>query len=1340
MKKYSIGLDIGTTSVGYACIDEDNNFLTYKGRAAYGVRLFESAQSAADRRSYRSARRMQRRRRRRIQLLQELFYNQINNIDKSFFQSLDRNISWNPDKKDNWFVNMSYTDVLRESGTKEQIDKYKTIYHIRKDLVESEEKFDLRLIYIALHSLIKRRGHFLLDLDISKLSDGTSIEELREKFLEVIENIDGFNLDGNTIDDYIDILRDKSTRNQSKLVEIKEIFGKDDQILEFSKLLLGYKVKDVKKIFKNLTHDKAIPMHFKDIDTLDNENLTDEVSASLERIYLIYVLMNLDYDYLCTKKVEEYEQFEEDLKYIKKILKEENNEGRCRLFVSSKEALKLYKEKCDNKLLCSFDKYLNNKDETEKFYKELKKELCLCKSLDEEFRNRLEANSVLIKLRNTDNTSIPNQIVQKEISKILENQSLHYDFIDSKFIEDVLNIVKFKIPYYVGPLINSGNDSEFGFLSRNVKNQRISPNNFNNVVDKASTAERFIRKMTNKCTYLYLADAYTNHATGEEITLDNDVLPNSSLLFQEYKVHSELNMCYLKNIKDSKKRKYLTTEQKNSIIENIYLKSNTIKVKKVYEHLIGKFNIDSSVYTSLEGISDKDKFNNNLSSFRDLVKFDVVSSCDFFTLSKREYQRLESIILTLTIFRDKELIESKLSSFGCTNEQILRLKNKSYSGFGRLSRGLLDQILSKYDNTIIETLRYGSDVYKRPHNLSSVINDDKLGFNQIINELNTTVNNEKSEITPEDINELYGSPALKRGIWQAIKIVDELECIFEADYGKPAFIALEMAKEEGQKFKTTTSRNKKVQDVIKNNDKLTQNILKQHYNSNNKYHNEKEYLYMLQGGKCLYSQETLDYSQLHNYEIDHIYPRSYVKDDSLDNKALVLHKYNQDKLDTSMPLEVITRFNINKNGMISYWEHLLKINAISQTKYYRLIKESFNELDKDRFTKRALVETRQILKNTKNLLFKKYQNSDTEILNINSFFVDQIRKEFDIVKLRDLNDYHHAVDAFIVALVANFASKNKNFMSIFSDNDVHKNWRALYSKGDNQYKKKIQNVILYRMKEEFADNDKNFDLGKFIVNKIDNTKAIVSKKIMYKDTAALWKITPISPKSKKNNETEYFSEKSDTYVYTNLYNYCTLLLKDDTKKKTTYKLLDVRNHLMIKYDYDVKKLINSGDLKLDSRYTILRVLYKNQYVQFNNHSFYFKSSNEFNNSRQFYMTVAEQRKLQNVLNSDEINKKEYDELIELLVIKLSKYYSTVLKYKNENDIRDNLLSKISKLNNDSEYKSVINGLLKITKTGGSRWEDSPIGKGRHTSSKGFENGKIIHYSCTGLIQRKENII
>ena len=65
------------------------NILRAKGKDLWGVRLFEEAHTAAERRGFRTARRRRQREVARLGLLREYFSEEINKIDPGFFCRLD---------------------------------------------------------------------------------------------------------------------------------------------------------------------------------------------------------------------------------------------------------------------------------------------------------------------------------------------------------------------------------------------------------------------------------------------------------------------------------------------------------------------------------------------------------------------------------------------------------------------------------------------------------------------------------------------------------------------------------------------------------------------------------------------------------------------------------------------------------------------------------------------------------------------------------------------------------------------------------------------------------------------------------------------------------------------------------------------------------------------------------------------------------------------------------------------------------------------------------------------------------------------------------------------------
>ena len=175
MEKFYLGLDIGSNSVGTVCTDENYNLLRVKGKDCWSVRLFEESATAEKRRGFRTGRRRNERRKQRIGWLQALFAPFIE--DKTFFIRLNNSQFFPEDKdeilggdKNNLFGGI-YDDKAFHA-------EFPTVYHLRERLI-TEGRADLRLYYLALHHIIKYRGHFLFDGGLDEVRDlGRLLEEL----------------------------------------------------------------------------------------------------------------------------------------------------------------------------------------------------------------------------------------------------------------------------------------------------------------------------------------------------------------------------------------------------------------------------------------------------------------------------------------------------------------------------------------------------------------------------------------------------------------------------------------------------------------------------------------------------------------------------------------------------------------------------------------------------------------------------------------------------------------------------------------------------------------------------------------------------------------------------------------------------------------------------------------------------------------------------------------------------------------------------------------------------------------------------------------------------------
>ncbi len=185
---YYLGLDIGTDSVGWAVTDPRYEILRFNGKAMWGIHLFKEGQTAEDRRAHRIARRRLERRNNRIKLLRELMDREISSVDRTFFDRLDESNLVLEDRKvpqkNSLFNERGFTD-------KEYHKRFPTIYHLRSELIVTDKKPDIRLVYLALAHILKHRGHFLYEgLSDKSVPEFKPIFDRLQDSLEELQLID----------------------------------------------------------------------------------------------------------------------------------------------------------------------------------------------------------------------------------------------------------------------------------------------------------------------------------------------------------------------------------------------------------------------------------------------------------------------------------------------------------------------------------------------------------------------------------------------------------------------------------------------------------------------------------------------------------------------------------------------------------------------------------------------------------------------------------------------------------------------------------------------------------------------------------------------------------------------------------------------------------------------------------------------------------------------------------------------------------------------------------------------------------------------------------------------
>ena len=189
--------------------------------------------------------------------------------------------------------------------------------------------------------------------------------------------------------------------------------------------------------------------------------------------------------------------------------------------------------------------------------------------------------------------------------------------------------------------------------------------------------------------------------------------------------------------------------------------------------------------------------------------------------------------------------------------------------------------------------------------------------------------------------------------------------------------------------------------------------------SDSELQSNKLFLYYMQLGKCMYSGQPIDIEKLKDgtYDIDHIYPKSKVSDDSiLNNKVLVLSQYNSDKKDQyPVPAEW-------RHKMYTFWTYLRDQGLITKEKFNRLTRNKpFTDDEKWGFISRQLAVTRRSTKVISTLLQGKY--ADAEIVYVKAGLVAEFRHNYNLEKSRAVNDLHHAKDAYLNIMCGNYSDR-----------------------------------------------------------------------------------------------------------------------------------------------------------------------------------------------------------------------------------------------------------------------------------------------------------------------------
>lgn len=1113
-RKMYVGIDMGTNSVGMAVTDENYRLYRVKGKDFWCSRLFAEANTADERRINRISRRRRQREVARQGILRELFAEEIDKVDEGFFSRLDESRYHIEDRDVQQpyalFADSGYTD-------KDYYREYPTIFHLRNELLHpKKEQYDVRLVYLAIANMFKHRGHFLNEtLNVDKMTSNAE-----EVYLRLVELAMLYSVELPTsvdVDELLNNIGEKSLSKSKHLENVSTYLGvtkKDKQAYEILKLVCGMTGVLVNIYGQDVIDEenKKFSLSFRDSNYEEKEMLALELLGE-DYFELIDVTKELHdigmlsstikgYKYLSEARVELYEEHKKDLDMLQSVIKRYDMKAYDEMFRVMKEgnysayvgSVNAHGKK---------ERRNEGKGRTqESFYKYVKNVLKNYPEKDQDIKTileRIDNETFMPKQLTASNGIIPNQLHASELKKILTNAEQYLPFLCEKdesgltISERIMKLFTFHIPYYVGPIGASG---ENVWAKRRVGEEkgRIYPWNFEQKIDTQAAAEDFIDRMVRHCTYI----------TGER------TLPKQSLLYEKFMVLNELNNLRINGEKPNK-------DVKQGIYNALFKKGKKVTLNTLKNYLYNNSIIDSKEDTTISGI-DAEYNGGFTASLTSVGKFLGVLGEELFT--DENQAMVENIIFWGTVYgNDKKFLRERIETeYGesLTKEQIKRITGFKFTGWGRFSKTFLE-LPGECECgkcSIIQAL------WETEHNLMELLSE-QYSFKENLEVLTNSTEKTLSEWTIEDLDETYLSAPVKRMVWQTIKMLCET-C--ELVGKEPDKIFIEMPREHGNKNERKSSRKKKLLELytaLKKEDKLWAELKVKEIDgkSETDFRIKKLYLYYLQLGKCMYSGETIELKDLmdnNQYDIDHIYPRHFVKDDSIENNLVLVKKeINNHKSDT-FPLEKDVQ-----RKQCSYWKMLCDKGFITKEKYNRLMRtDEFTDAEKAAFINRQLVETGQGTKVITQVLQQAFPK--TQIIFVKAGNVSDFRNKFELYKVRELNDTHHAKDAYLNIVVGNV------YDTKFTNNPINFIKESVSNSETQETKYHMDKIFDYNIsrKGETAWIAENGVTKAQVLSVIKRNTVTISRKTEENNGSLYQKITIWGKEKAKGNPDVYLPVKS----------------------------------------------------------------------------------------------------------------------------------------------------------------------------------------------------------------------
>ena len=491
-----------------------------------------------------------------------------------------------------------------------------------------------------------------------------------------------------------------------------------------------------------------------------------------------------------------------------------------------------------------------------------------------------------------------------------------------------------------------------------------------------------------------------------------------------------------------------------------------------------------------------------IKGFRDLSAIFKKYDLDFFEKNRELYESLSVVLSYYKSIsrREKEIAKVITDNFEGQENFIKEVaKLSSIDGFAAFSQKFAKEVLQKMQSGLsfsesLEQLGYNDKYLEMP-------------AYEYLPPLNTTQADIKwlqEKLPYFDVKHLYYKPNVSKTVERVVSVLRKLVNNIIQTYGKIDEIIIEGGRDLNSDAerkaiddsqKADNKRNKEAEQLLKSNgieDYTNQKKIK------------KAKLFTEQGGKCLYSGESITIHDALNEEeceVEHFIPRSHFWNNSQKNTILVLKKHNQNKTDEH-PIEYLKRIGRWNAFKEDVQRSQMQTNKKEWLTDEEKITSIFDE-DSAKFLANYLNDTRSAIKIIKNYLEhylfpKENRYGKGEFLHIkvvSAKAVNELKHIWGLKKLiaseetgkkdRQTN-YHHSVDALTVALCDNKAAFALN--NYFKQKENRFKTAAMKEKAAQNIPVSDDGKTLFAFTSELVEKYKNNELYVCPMHKIKTNK------------------------------------------------------------------------------------------------------------------------------------------------------------------------------------------------------------------------------------------------------------